>query len=75
MGFPRAIAHGMWAHARALAALEGRLPSAYEVSVQFRKPILLPSTVGFSFAQDGADLGFRIATKDGKRDHLMGSVS
>lgn len=74
-GFPRAIAHGMWAHARALAALEGRLPSAYEVSVQFRKPILLPSTVGFSFAQDGADLAFRIATKDGKRDHLSGSVS
>ncbi len=28
-GFPRAIAHGMWTHARVLAALEGRLPPAY----------------------------------------------
>src|SRR5699024_7225693 len=52
-GFPRAIAHGMWVHARALAALEGRLPDAYQVSVDFRKPVLLPSTVGFSFVQDG----------------------
>lgn len=73
-GFPRAIAHGMWAHARALAALEGRLPSAYEVGVDFRKPILLPSTVGFSFAPDGAGLTFRITTKDGGKDHLSGSI-
>lgn len=74
-GFPRAIAHGMWAHARALAALEGRLPSAYEVSVAFRKPVLLPSTVGFSFVQDGADLAFRLTTKDGSKEHLSGFVS
>lgn len=74
-GFPRAIAHGMWAHARALAALEGRLPSTYEVSVDFRKPVLLPSTVGFSFVQDGADLAFRLTTQDGSKEHLSGSVS
>ena len=73
-GFPRAIAHGMWAHARALAGLEGRLPSAYEVQVDFRKPILLPSTVGFSFTRGAADLAFRISTRDGGKDHLIGSV-
>ena len=50
-GFPRAIAHGMWTKARALAALEGRLPDAYEVDVAFKKPILLPATVTFGSAE------------------------
>ena len=49
-GFPRAIAHGMWVKARALAALSGRLPSAFSVDVAFRKPLLLPSTVTLSTA-------------------------
>ncbi|MFG1921373.1 MaoC family dehydratase [Cryptosporangium sp. NPDC048952] len=47
-GFPRAIAHGMWVKARCLAALQGRLPDAYTITVQFGKPLLLPSTVDFS---------------------------
>ncbi len=50
-GFPRAIAHGMWTKARCLAAL--RLPDAFEVSVRFTKPVLLPSTVTFG-ERDGA---------------------
>ena len=41
-GFPRAIAHGMWTAARALAALEGRLPDALTCDVAFGKPVLLP---------------------------------
>jgi acyl dehydratase len=49
-GFPRAIAHGMWTKARCLAAL--RLPDAFEVSVRFKQPILLPSTVTFGEAGD-----------------------
>ncbi|MFX0539450.1 MaoC family dehydratase [Ornithinimicrobium sp. Y1847] len=44
-GFPRAIAHGMWTHAKVLSALQARLPEAFTVDVQFVKPILLPSTV------------------------------
>src|SRR5213076_2448555 len=51
-GFPRAIAHGMWTKARALAAQEAELPDAYTTSVRFRKPILLPSRVEFG-ARDG----------------------
>lgn len=47
-GFPRAIAHGMWTKARCLAAL--RLPDAFEASVRFTKPILLPSQVTFGEA-------------------------
>jgi hypothetical protein len=50
LGFPRAIAHGMWTKARCLASL--RLPDAFAVEVQFKKPILLPSTVSFGEQDD-----------------------
>jgi hypothetical protein len=46
-GFPRPIAHGMWTKARCLAALEPALPDSYEVSVEFRKPLLLPGKATF----------------------------
>jgi acyl dehydratase len=48
LGFPAAIAHGMWTKARALAALEPRLPDAFAVDVRFRRPILLPAKVAFA---------------------------
>jgi acyl dehydratase len=53
LGFPAAIAHGMWTKARALAALESRIPDAFAVDVRFRRPILLPAKV--EFATTGAD--------------------
>lgn len=54
-GFPRAIAHGMWTKARSLAALEGRLPAAYEVEVAFKKPILLPAKVTFGSVEEKSE--------------------
>jgi acyl dehydratase len=65
-GFPSAIAHGMWTKARCLAALEPLLPRAYEVSVEFLKPILLPSRVTFERAAEH----FRV--RGGARFHLVG---
>ena len=53
LGFPAAIAHGMWTKARCLAALESRLPDAFAVDVRFRKPILLPARVEFASADAG----------------------
>lgn len=47
-GFPSNIAHGMWTKARALAALEGRLPDAFEVTGTFDKPLVLPRDVAFT---------------------------
>jgi acyl dehydratase len=74
LGFPRAIAHGMWTKARCLAALESRLPDAFEVDVRFRKPILLPSRVEFASTSDGDEIAF--AVRDAKRGtpHLDGLV-
>jgi hypothetical protein len=74
LGFPRAIAHGMWTKARCLAALESRLPDAFQVDVRFRKPILLPSRVEFAGTSEGNEIKF--AVRDAKRGtpHLNGSV-
>lgn len=76
LGFPRAIAHGMWVHARALAALQPRLPGTYTAAVQFRKPVLLPSTVGFGSRGDDAGGGwdFAVTSRDGTKDHLLGTI-
>ncbi|HEX2070783.1 MAG TPA: MaoC/PaaZ C-terminal domain-containing protein [Thermoleophilaceae bacterium] len=75
LGFARAIAHGMWTKARALAALDGRLPDAFAVDVRFRRPILLPATV--AFASDAANEEIDFAVRDAKRGtpHLDGRVT
>lgn len=56
-GFPRAIAHGMWSKARCLAALEGKLPEAFTVEVEFRKPLLIPGKATFGFDGERFVLG------------------
>ncbi|MBY3554130.1 hypothetical protein HGI15_12125 [Modestobacter lapidis] len=73
-GFKRAIAHGMWVQARALAALSGRLPEAADVDVAFRKPLFLPSTVtlGTEQVDGGWDLAVRNAGSGA--EHLVGTV-
>ncbi|MDQ4007899.1 MAG: hypothetical protein M3211_07395 [Actinomycetota bacterium] len=76
-GFPRQIAHGMWSKARCLAALTPRLPDAFEVDVEFKKPILLPSTVAFGTVRSGrsgsgTDFGLTDAKKGAP--HLVGTV-
>jgi acyl dehydratase len=75
LGFPRAIAHGMWTKARALAALETELPDGFSVDVRFRRPILLPGTIEFASATDGDDI--RFAVRDAKRGtpHLDGRAT
>ncbi|MFT3875430.1 MAG: MaoC/PaaZ C-terminal domain-containing protein [Propioniciclava sp.] len=72
-GFKRPIIHGMWTHARALAALGPRLPETYTVSVRFTKPILLPARVGFATSTDAGRTTFAVLSRDG-RAHLLGEV-
>jgi acyl dehydratase len=75
LGFPGAIAHGMWTKARCLAALDSRLSDSFAVDVRFRKPILLPARVEFASADDGDSIAF--AVRDAKRQtpHLDGFVT
>lgn len=74
-GFPGAIAHGMWAKARSLAALDARLPDALTADVTFQRPLPLPSVVWFVAhqASDRWEFGV-LPTADG-RPHLTGIVT
>lgn len=75
LGFPQAIAHGMWTKSACLAALDGRLPAAYSVDVQFKLPVLLPAKVAFN-ADPTAD-GFRFTVVDARKGkpHVAGTVT
>jgi len=74
LGFPKAIAHGMWTKARCLAALESRLPDSFSVEVRFRKPILLPARVQFASASEGEEIEFAVRDSEGGGTHLEGRV-
>lgn len=74
-GFPRAIAHGMWAVARAAALLEsatGR-PAA-DLSVQFRQPLLLPGKVALKFRSGEAGTEFTLLSRSSDTVHCTGLV-
>ncbi len=74
LGFPGAIAHGMWTKARCLAALEGRLPDAFAVEVRFRKPIRLPGRVEFLSDAGGEEIDFAVRDAERQTPHLDGVV-
>jgi acyl dehydratase len=75
LGFPAAIAHGMWTKARSLAALDSRLPDAFAVDVRFRKPILLPARVEFASAGEGEEIAFAVRGARRQTPHLDGRVT
>ncbi|MEZ5078992.1 MAG: MaoC/PaaZ C-terminal domain-containing protein [Solirubrobacterales bacterium] len=75
LGFPAAIAHGMWTKARCLAALENRIPDAFAVEARFRKPILLPARVEFASQQrSGGQTAFTVRAAQGGAPHLDGLI-
>jgi acyl dehydratase len=74
LGFPGAIAHGMWTKARALAQLENRLPDAFSAEVRFRKPILLPARVEFASQDKGEEILFAVRNAKKGTPHLDGRV-
>ncbi|NYF96727.1 MaoC family dehydratase [Janibacter cremeus] len=52
MGFPQAIAHGMWTYARTLAAVGSVTSGPGTSHVWFFKPVLLPGKVDFVIDKD-----------------------
>lgn len=73
-GFPRQIAHGMWTKARCVAALDSRLPEAFEVEVAFKRPILLPGKAEFVTRTTDEGAAFGVRSRKGE-PHLAGRVS
>ncbi len=75
LGFPGAIAHGMWTKARALAQLQSELPDSFEVDVRFRKPVLLPARVVFAEQNSGKEILFAVRDARKGTPHLDGHVT
>ena len=72
-GMPKAIAHGLWLKARALAALHSHLPAAnIEISVTFKKPVRLPSEVILLSSAAGSSGDFQL-NGHGDLTHLSGN--
>tara|TARA_R110002074_G_scaffold402048_1_gene602971 strand:- start:166 stop:1071 length:906 start_codon:yes stop_codon:yes gene_type:complete len=76
-GFPRAIAHGMWSKAHALAILEqqsGWRPGPVRVSCQFKKPLFLPGTAQLNWRTGKAGLDYQLLNARADAPHLSGQV-
>lgn len=78
MGFPRAIAHGMWTYARVLGAIGPATSGPCTSHVWFKKPVLLPGKVDFVIDTEGPEgqvvAGLRSSRKPGT-EHLVLSLS
>lgn len=75
MGFPKAIAHGMWTYARTLAALGRQVNEPCTSHVWFKKPVLLPGWVELVVDKSGEPLvaGLRSPRKH-ETEHLVLTV-
>ena len=76
-GFSSAIVHGMWTKAACLASLEkdAGLPEHFRLSVEFKRPVQLPSSVRFQSAAGGDRVtGFRVADDSGKTSYMSGLI-
>jgi len=80
-GFRRAIAHGLWTQARALAALLPREPVAQaQVTVEFKTPLFLPARASLWTSRDASGpysrgALFEVRNDKGERLHLRGRLS
>jgi len=75
LGFKRAIAHGMWTKARALAAaLPLHTVAAASIAVEFKTPLLLPATPSLWLARRDQDVHFEVRDSKGQKPHLRGQL-
>lgn len=78
MGFPRAIAHGMWTYARVLAAVGPVTSGPCTSHVWFKKPVLLPGKVDFVIDKGGRDEGTVAGLRNSRKpatEHLVLTLS
>lgn len=70
-GFPRAVVHGMWTVAEAVATLAPPTDAPVALTASFRKPILMPDTVVFEQFDDGE---WHVRSEDRTRVHVVGAL-
>jgi acyl dehydratase len=70
-GFDRAIVHGTWTLARALAAAGWPQHEAFSLHGAFRKPVLLPATIAVWAQETPSVQALRVTDEDGSTEHLL----
>ena len=76
LGFPRAIAHGMWTLARTLSEVDDALPARpRRIDVRFVRPVLLPSSMVIEARASAAGVSLLVAPERGGAPHVVGSVT
>ena len=70
-GFPRAVVHGMWTVAEAVATLAPSSDAPLRLNVAFKKPILMPATVVFEQFEDGR---WQVRSADRTLVHVVGQL-
>jgi acyl dehydratase len=79
-GFPKAIAHGTWTAARALAAVSDLLPDpgpqAVHHTIVFVRPVFLPAKLTLVAWQQGSQVWWQVQSgPNGKTVHVRGEAS
>lgn len=70
-GFKRAIAHGLWSQAKALALLDLQTPGGHAVlETQFMTPLSIPAHAGLWRGRAASGLQFELRDAQGDRVHL-----
>lgn len=76
LGFRKAIAHGMWTKARALAMLMPREDVDHaEVIVEFKTPLFLPARASLWAVRQESGALFEVRNAKGDKPHLRGRVT
>lgn len=76
-GFPKAIAHGMWSKAQALALLEQQKDwrsGPMRINCQFKKPLLLPGTAQLNWRTGESGWDYQLLNAKGNAPHLSGRI-
>lgn len=75
-GFPRAIAHGMWLKAHAVARMAAAIDADhYNIGVAFKRPVLLPTETQLIYKPSDDGLDFVLQNRDGETTHMVGDIS
>lgn len=75
-GFKGHIAHGMWTKARIASALYNQLGSeACKITVDFKLPIFLPSTIQLKYILNKDKIEFEVREESGIKPHLKGEIT
>ncbi len=76
LGFKKAIAHGMWTKAKALALLMPREDvNSAEVTVEFKTPLFLPARASLWSAREDNGALFEVRNAKGDKPHLRGRLT